>query len=272
MFLKRILAAALALFAVTVASKADTLVMVQGYLGNAGSWRLSGVAPALVFDGWADAGHMTLGPAGVLAPPVLADGGKRFYTLDLPTEAPIAEQARLLGLYVAFLEARHKNDRVVLVGHSAGGVAARMYMVVSRDPAVEGLVTVAAPNLGSGLADTASAVSCSPISWVAPLFGAGTINRSRALYHDLGRESPWNLVGWLNRQPHPQARYVSVIRSADGTPFSGDRVSEAWRQDLRNVPALGARAQAVVTPASHGLQPGDGRVIADILRSFSPAS
>lgn len=272
MSVKRILGALLALLAFSGLARAETMIMVQGYLGNAGSWRLSGVAPALVADGWADAGHMTLGPAGVLAPPALADGGKRFYTLDLPTEAPIAEQARLLGWYVAFLEARHKNDPVVLVGHSAGGIAARMYMVVSRDPAIAGLISVAAPNLGSGLADTASTVSRSPVSWVAPLFGGNTLNRSRALYHDLGRESPWNLVGWLNRQPHPDARYVSVIRSADGTPFSGDRVSEAWRQDLRNVPALGARAEAIVTPASHGLQPGDGPVVAGILRTFVPGS
>ncbi|MFZ1682434.1 MAG: alpha/beta fold hydrolase, partial [Rhizobiaceae bacterium] len=203
------------------------------------------------------------------APPAIA-APDRFYTLDLPTEAPIAEQARLLAHYVAFLEARHEGDPVVLAGHSAGGVAARMYLVVSRDPTVAGLVTIASPHLGTGLADAASAASRSPLAFVAPMVGAGALNRSRALYDDLGRENPWNLVGWLNRQPHPPARYVAVIRSADGTPLSGDRVSEAWRQDLRNVPALGARAEAIVTPAGHGLQPQDGRVIADMVRSLAP--
>ncbi len=269
MVLKRMIGAAALLVAMASAAGAETLVLVQGYLGSGWSWRISGVAPVLVSRGFADAGHLTLTPSGVTAPPAIA-ASDRFYTLDLPTEAPIAEQARLLAHYVAFLKARHEGDPVVLAGHSAGGVAARMYLVVSRDPAIAGLVTIASPHLGTGLADAASAVSHSPIGWVAPMIGAGALMRSRALYDDLGRENPYNLVGWLNRQPHPEARYVSVIRSVDGTPVSGDRVSEAWRQDLRNVPALGERAEAIVTPAGHGLQPQDGQVIADVVRSFAP--
>lgn len=268
MFLIRIAVVVATLLATAGLVQAETLLLVQGYLASPASWRASGVAGVLVAEGWRDGGHLALTPAGVLAPPKTADAGKRFYTIDLPTEAPIGEQARILSLNIAALKARAAGEPIVLVGHSAGGVAARMAMVVSRDPAVKALVTIASPHLGSGLASTASAVSNSPLGWAAPLFGAGTLRRSGLLYRDLGEEGPWNLVGWLNRQPHPQAHYVSIIRSANGTPVSGDRVSEAWRQDLRSVPALGARAKGVVTPAGHGLVPADGKLIADIVASF----
>lgn len=266
MILKRIAVTFGLLFAIAGIARAETIVLIHGYLASPANWRASGVASVLVAEGWRDGGHLAMTSAGALAPPPVA--GKRFVTLDLPTEAPIGEQARLLNLHVAALKARSPEEKIVLVGHSAGGVAARMAMVVSRDTAVKGLVTIASPHLGSGLASTASAVSNSPLGWAAPLFGAGTLRRSGRLYRDLGEEGPWNLVGWLNRQPHPQAHYVSIIRSADGTPISGDRVAEAWRQDLRFVPALGARAKGVVTPAGHGLVPADGKLIADIVASF----
>lgn len=250
----------------TGAARAEILVLVHGYLASPINWRTSGVAAALAAEGWRDAGHLALGPNGVLLPPPVT--GRRFHTVDLPNEAPIAVQAQLISLHVAALTARGKDERIILVGHSAGGVAARMAMVMSRDPAIKGLVTIASPNLGSGLASAASAVSNSPIGWAAPLFGAGTLARSGALYRDLGEENPWNLVGWLNRQIHPKARYVSVIRSADGSALSGDRVSEAWRQDLRMAPALRGLAESVVTPAGHGLVPADGRLVSDIVKSF----
>lgn len=262
MFKTRLAVAIAAFLGLVGVAKSETMLLVQGYLASPANWRASGVAGALVTAGWQDAGHLSLGPAGVIAPPS-PEGARRFYTLDLPTEAPVGEQARLVSAYVHAIAARDPGEKIVLVGHSAGGVAARMAMVVGRDPAVSALITIATPNLGSGLADAASAVSRSPVAWVAPLAGAGALNRSRLLYRDLGEESPWNLLGWLNRQPHPDARYVSVVRAG------GDRVSEAWRQDLRLVPALGARAQAVVTPAAHGLVPADGRLVADLAAGFA---
>ena len=123
-----------ALFGLAGAARAETLLLVQGYLASPANWRASGVAGALVSEGWRDAGHLALTPAGPLAPAANA-AGRRFLTLDLPTEAPLGEQARLIALHVAAVKAQGE-DAIVLVGHSAGGVAARMAMVVSRDPAV----------------------------------------------------------------------------------------------------------------------------------------
>ncbi|PLX38392.1 MAG: hypothetical protein C0606_09320 [Hyphomicrobiales bacterium] len=252
--------------------QAETLVLIQGYLGSAGSWRHSGVAPVLVASGWADGGHLTLGPRGVAALTAAPDAAQRFYTLDLPTEAPVGVQARLLNAYVDWVAARHKDDPIVLVGHSAGGVVARFVMVTRRDRAVRGLITIASPHLGSGLADTASAIGNSPLAMVAPLFGGGTLNRSRGLYQDLGTAGPQNLVGWLNMQTHPDAHYVSVIRTENPHhPGAGDDVAEGWRQDLRNVPALKGRAKSYASPGGYELRADDGYVIANVVEGFGLA-
>ena len=55
-------AAAAALLVPSSGASADTLVLVQGYLGSAGSWRASGIAPLLHQRGWVDAGHLYFAP------------------------------------------------------------------------------------------------------------------------------------------------------------------------------------------------------------------
>lgn len=256
MAIRRQVMAILALLAAIVAARADSIVFVPGYGGS--GWRETGVASALIAQGWTDGGHLAAAPHGIVAPP-LAATPRRFYTIDLPTEAPIAEQARLLAAYLAVVRQRHPDEPVALVGHSAGGIVARYYLVVSRDQAVNALITIASPHRGSAVAGLASAVSRSPAAWAAPFVGAGTLNRSRALFTDLGHDGPATLLGWLNHQPHPPALYAALIRGG------GDAVSEAWQQDLRHVPALGSAARAIVTPAGHGLMAGDGALIAGLL-------
>ena len=250
---------------------ADTMLLVPGYLGSAHSWRGSGITFGLQRLGWLDAGHMTTGPLGVMGPRRVIGGKQRFYTIDIPTEAPIAVQADLVARYAALAKRRHPGERVILVGHSAGGVAARLAMVRHPELGVYALVTIASPHLGSRLADLGSSVSNSPLSFFAPFFGAGTINRSRALYHDLGRERPNNILGWLNRTPHPKAKYISIIRTKDGNPADGDDISLGWRQDMNMVPALRGRAKTYYTIGRHGLHPMDAGFIVGILRRLKKA-
>ena len=75
------------------AASADTLVLIQGYLGSGASWRTSGIAVTLHRAGWQDAGHMRPAPYGAfrLGPPT--QGKNRFVTVTLPTEAPVLAQA-----------------------------------------------------------------------------------------------------------------------------------------------------------------------------------
>ncbi len=246
------------------AAAAETVLLVPGYLGSLHSWRGTAITAGLHNAGWADAGHLTLGPTDVVGPVNEVGAEKRFYTLDIPTEAPAAIQADLIARYVRLAQSRHQDDRIVLVGHSAGGVTARLSMVRHKGLDVHALITIASPHLGTAKADLGSAISNSPLSWIAPFFGANTINRSRMLYHELGREGPHNMLGWLNRTQHPDAHYVSVVRTT-GHPAAGDSVVVGWRQDMNMVPALRGRAITYYSLGEHYLRPHDGVLIAQIL-------
>ncbi len=244
---------------------ADTLLLVPGYLGSANSWRGTGITYGLQRWGWLDAGHLTTGPLDVRGPRQLIGGKKRFYTIDIPTEAPLVVQADLIARYIALAQRRHPKERLIVVGHSAGGVAARLAIVRNGRLKIHALLTIASPHLGSRMADLGSSVANSPLSWFTPFMGASTINRSRTLYRDLGREGPHNILGWLNRTPHPKAVYISVIRTTDGNPADGDDISVGWRQDMNMVPALRGRAKTYASLGSHALRPSDAALINAII-------
>jgi pimeloyl-ACP methyl ester carboxylesterase len=270
MRLKSLVLALAALAAVPVTATADTVVLVQGYLGSAGSWRNTGIAAHLHAAGWRDGGHMTLTPAGVAEVLPGVHAPKRFVTVDLLTEAPAMVQADSIGAYVAYLRRNAPREKVVLVAHSAGGVAARLFMVRHPDAHVAGLVTIATPHLGSSWAELGNFIGSTPVAWMTPFVGLGTINRSQGLYHDISREGPANLLGWLNRQPHPRAAYVSIVRVADpGQPVRGDSLVSGPSQDMNAVVALSGRAETIFSPGDHGLRPHDGVLLASILERIA---
>lgn len=262
MKLKAIALAAFAWAASSLSASAETVVLIQGYLGSAGSWRGTGVAAVLHQAGWSDGGHLSVTPGGVVQPLPGEAGANRFVTVDLPTEAPAVVQSEVLGSYIAAIRKASGDDPIVLVGHSAGGVVARLFMVRHPDARIAGLVTIASPHLGTSAAEMGSFIGSTPMSWFAPMFGLGTINRSQVLYHDLWRERPTNLLGWLNRTPHPKAKYVSVIRG-------GDSWVNGYSQDMNRVPALMGAARTIVSPGDHGLRPADGALLADVLRAMA---
>lgn len=178
-------------------------------------------------------------------------------------------QEQILSAYVARLRSGYPDDSLALVGHSAGGVVARLYMVRHPDIPVSLLVTIASPNRGTESAEIGLMAGQSPLGWIAPWLGADVLNRSQGLYYDLARENPGNLLGWLNRQPHPEAVYVSVVRRKDGGLLGmGDMVVPDWSQDLNGVIALRGRARTVYSDEGHGLSSGDGEVLLYILESL----
>lgn len=262
-FLRQLLAVLLLIVALPV--WAERLVLVQGYLGDDDSWDAYGVTPVLERAGWADGGQLFFAPGGVGIREGDRGATKRYYTISLPTEAPLLIQARYLGAYLDFLEARYGPAPVILAGHSAGGLVARLYMVNHPQAGVDALITIASPNLGTDRAELGALVGQTPLAWVAPLLGGATLNRSQALYRDLAREQSGNLLFWLNRQPHPAARYISVVRSAEGALSFGDLVVPAWSQDLNQVYALRGRAIRIESPGGHFLSPEDGELLVRIL-------
>jgi triacylglycerol lipase len=246
------------------------LVLVQGYLGQPSSWSDSGVAQLLDQQGWryagefvyaSDGARLLIPNSGMRQPPPV----DRFYRVSLPTESSIQSQAYILTAYLRQLRQRFPQQEIILAGHSAGGVLARYVMVRQPELQISMLITIASPHLGTESAELGKLVGSSPLALFAPFIGANTINRSQGLYSDLLPEMPHRFLYWLNRQPHPPARYVSIVR--DSTALDGgDFLVSEQSQYLENVYSLRDIAISYVVPGSHGLSRADGQLIVDLLR------
>jgi pimeloyl-ACP methyl ester carboxylesterase len=257
------------------ASAGRILVLVHGYLGDSASWQQSGALPVLAEAGWKLAGNWQSTPSGVWLDPVGPPAGEfAIYTVDLPSTAPLMEQARLLGGMLSATAQRHPKDTVDLIGHSAGGVVARLALVNYGAGTVTRLITIAAPHLGTERASEALDATDD-----SGLFGGikrwfvkrkvgddlyRTLQSSRGVLADLAPPVPGNLLYWLNGRQHPDILYVAVVRGAAyGLP--GDQVVPAPSQDLRRVPALNGRAGIRVVAGGHELSPQDGLLLSELV-------
>ncbi len=263
------------------ASHADIVVLVHGYLSNADTWRYSGVSATLHQAGWQYAGRLGFSPAGLVEQTITANPrDKRFYTLDLPSLAPASVQARWLQAAVIRISQKHPDEKITLVGHSAGGVVARLMLVQSGAGNINRLITIAAPHLGTDRAIAAlDAVDSSGMfgmikEWIVrEKLGNGlynTLRLSRGILFDLVPPAPGTFLFWLNAQPHPEIEYISIIRSG-GYVIGGDRVVPPFSQDMNMVPALRGRSKSWITYQGHDLTPADGRLLVRILQN-SPLS
>ena len=224
-------------------AQAEALVMIQGYLSKGGSWRDSGITQALQRHGWRDGGQLVARSGQVRTSRPDAKGPRRFYTLALHSDAPLRVQVQELAGYLDFVRDRHPGESLLFVGHSAGGVLGRLYMVQHPDAGVSTLISIASPHLGTESAELGLAAGRSPLGFFSQFLGPDdTLNRSKGLYYDLVRERPGTLLYWLNHQPHPPARYISIVRSTD-LSWIGDLVVPEWSQDMNQVYALRGRAQ-----------------------------
>ncbi|NEX23805.1 alpha/beta hydrolase [Thiorhodococcus mannitoliphagus] len=257
------------------ASAGRILVLVHGYLGDSTSWQQSGVLPVLEQAGWTLAGNWESTQFGVRLEPVGPPAGEfAIYTVDLPPTAPLMEQARFLGGMLAAIAQQHPTDSVDLIGHSAGGVVARLALVNYGPSTVTRLITIAAPHLG-----TERAWEALDATNDTGLFGGikrwlvkrevgddlyRTLQSSRGVLADLAPPRPGNLLNWLNARQHPDIAYVAVVRGAAyGMP--GDQVVPAPSQDLRRVPALKGRASIRVVAGGHELSPQDGLLLSELV-------
>jgi pimeloyl-ACP methyl ester carboxylesterase len=245
-------------------ASAEVLVLIHGYQANGSTWRTHGVLQGLQVYGWTDSGDYYLLPSGTShrGPFFLSD--QVAVTVSLPSEAPVPYQARVLGLYLKQIKQDFPEQSLLLAAHSAGGVVARYYQVTQTDPDIHALITIASPHLGTAAAEIGSLTSDSPLGEAAPIMGLNTLNRSRGLYDDLKRERPGSLLHWLNRQPHPETIWISLVRK-DTITSLGKLVVPGYSQNMRNVPALGPRATSYRVPGDHGLNHADGILLADII-------
>jgi triacylglycerol lipase len=253
-----------------LSARADVLVLIHGYLGGAYSWDESGVTAVLQQHDWQRAGVYVAGPAGVqLIPAAGIQAKRKIYAVDLPSEAPVLVQVYQLHQILGAISQTHKDEPMVLVGHSAGGVVARVALVRGNYANVKALITIASPHLGTSRAEQALDATDIPfpLSMVTDFFAGGaydTAMRSRSLFVDLVRPQPGTLLYWLNVQPHPDIEYFSIVRGPSQAGW-GDYIVPTYSQDMNNVPALQGRSSLVNVPVSHGLEPIDGSAILQLL-------
>lgn len=240
--------------------RADALVLVHGYLGDANSWFSSGVAARLRRAGWRFGGKLTVSRQGVGVQGG-ESGDKLFYVMTLPSEAPVEVQFSYLEPMLDAVRKRHPDEPLSIAGHSLGGLLGRYAMVRRPDLKVTALITIASPHLGTDKAELALLAGSTPLSMMAPMLGAGTINRSRSLYAELVPQKPGNFLGWLNYQQHPQALYFSVIRTGKGSVSIGDMVVPPYSQNMNNVIALRGSSLVARSAEGHSLAPSDARYI-----------
>jgi triacylglycerol lipase len=246
---------------------AETLMLIQGFLANGEGWRDSGVTHILTQAGWQDAGELSLAQESVRSDQPPTPALRRFYTVDLPTYTPLMVQAQRLGRYIDFVRERHPYSALILAGHSAGGVLARLYMVQHKAQPFAALITVASPHLGTPIADLGLAAGERALSWMATLIGKDALDYSWGLFRDLEVERPHNFLGWLNHQPYPPAIYTSIVHEPRALYIRSlsDWLVPAWSQDMNDVYALHGRTDTVVVSADHGLCAADGRWLVRIL-------
>lgn len=250
---------------------ADVLVLVHGYASDARSWERSGVNDALQANGWLRAGVLTAAFGGLAGMPPATN---KSYSVNLPAQAPLLVQADYLRASLQQLRQRYPDERLILAGHSAGGVVARLVLLGGNPFRVDTLVTIAAPHLGTfragqGLDVVDSRPFFCPgpgIDFMKHVVGGSDyeyLRDSYAVLVDLLPAESGNLLAWLNRQPHPDIAYYSVIRQLPYT--QGDTIVPAYSQDMNNVAALRGRSQALLVEAEHGLIPQDGMLLAGVL-------
>ncbi len=256
--------------ALSLPLRADVLVLVHGYLGSAASWDESGVTPVLEQHDWQRAGVYVSGPAGIqLFPQAGIQAQRKFYAVDLPSEAPVLVQVYQLNTILELISRSHPDEAVTLVGHSAGGVVARTALVRGQHPEVTALITIASPHLGTSRAEQVlDAIDIPfPLSLMTDFIGGDTYytaKRSRNLYVDLVRPRPGTMLYWLNAQAHPEIDYFSVVRGASEAGW-GDFIVPVYSQDMNHVPALQGRSSLINVPGHHGLTPLDGSVIVNLM-------
>lgn len=269
------LCAVLLLSAHAVAAASTVAVLIHGYLGSGQSFHQNGVITHFTANGWDYGGDWQAGPSGR---PQLALAHSNtthptVYTVTLPAFAPLAIQSDWLSAMRREIQQRHPDAELHLIGHSAGGVVARLSLVRGGHGAVTQLITIASPHLGTprvwdALRATDNRGMFGPFQQMFTRQALGgtydAIRHSWPVLMDLAPPAPGNLLHWLNQQTHPEIQYHAIIRDT-GFRMGGDILVPAWSQDMNRVPALQGRSGVTRSPLGHELTPADVPVLLELI-------
>jgi len=258
---------------ISLPARADIMLLIHGYLGDAGSWQASGINDELHRLGWQRAGMFQ---GSIQGPQLFVTEHENtddlVYVATLPSDMPVMTQADVLKTIIDIVQLQHPDKKLILVGHSAGGVVARMALIRHRLQNISALITIASPHIGTGRADQALDITKNhgPFNMVKSFVGGSgydALKHSRGLMVDLRHPQPGNLLYWLNSQPHPDIHYASIIR-LNNNGATGDDLVPGFSQNMNNVPALQGRSSMYTTPTSHFLNPDDATTIVAIINNF----
>jgi pimeloyl-ACP methyl ester carboxylesterase len=251
--------------------KADILVLIHGYQSNAYTWQQQGIVQQLAQHNWVSDGVLTYTVHGLQhqAGLATAETKNRTIQVNLPSEATLTRQADTLSIMLDQLRLHHPQEKLILVGHSAGGVVARMSLVRHDASQTKALITLASPHLGTDLAEKALnfAHDKSPMSMMSNFFAAPLTNnlrRSTGILLDLRPARSGSILYDLNIQQHPDIEYISIVHR-DNSLLSPYEIVPEFSQDMRNVPALAAKAHTLIVPSEHELNWRDAGVILHVL-------
>ncbi len=261
------------LLLLSFSANADVMLLIHGYLGDADSWEKSGINDQLHQHGWQRAGMFRGSPQGPKLYTIEHQNTEnRVYVATLPSEMPVITQTDILKTIIDIIRQTHENENIILVGHSAGGVVARMALIRHQLKNITALITIATPHIGTGRADQALDITANhgPFNMVKSFLGGGdykALKNSRSLLVDLRHPQQGNLLYWLNSQPHPDIHYASIIR-LNNNGQTGDYYVPGFSQNMNNVPALQGRSSTFTTPTSHFLARQDANTILSIIKYF----
>lgn len=267
-----------AFFLLSGRGHADVVVLIHGALGSPQSWIDSGVVSLLEADGLPCEGVLHADWPWVVPLSHRVPRGSHarhaVYLAELPSLAPIGLQALVLERQLIPLQQARPGQSMILIGHSVGGVVARAALTRGRLPSVRALITIASPHLGTPRAEQAlDAISDPwPIEIFKDFFVGGPyplLRDSQNVLWDLTRPVPGTFLFALNTTPHPDIRYVSIVRSSP--TFLGDSLVPAFSQDMNQVPALAGKSWVVLVAGDHPLFPGDGFVLDKMIHALIPA-
>jgi len=248
---------------ITTFSHAATVVLIHGFDSNRHTWYQHHTVDALFASGWQDATGTLFKPPSQHSKP-----RKVFFTLDLPWYEPIETQAKVLRDALKFIY-QQRQEPLILVGHSAGGIVARFYLLTPHTVPVQGLITLASPHLGSPWAEMAWRALQSPMGDFFDMMGADKWAQAEMLLWELSVTPKTNLIHWMNHQPHPQGiRYISVIHRIRANQMKMDFFVPMASQNMNNIPALRGRSETYPLFANHQLSRKDGLLLAWLLARF----
>ena len=247
--------------------QAKTVVLVHGFLADGMSWRTTGFTVPLRAAGFLDGGNYSFNQWGMMIPRPIRTTDDAFFTVDLPSQTNLQSQESILVQYLQHLYSQ-RLEPITLLGHSAGGVVARLYVLDPSHIPVNGLITIASPHLGTPTANVAYIAGNSPIGMMASMVGGDELQDSRGLFSDLKEEEPNTFLYWMNHQPHPNIHYASIIRNNETItkPNKFDFVVPPNSQNMNNVWGLKGRSGVALSKENHFISGVDGLVAVDILR------